>query len=187
MAQVTKEKGYVGMTVEDVCRIAGVSSRSFYQHYADKEEAFLAMYDQVIAALTAHVAEAYRRPGPWRGRVREGLEVLLNLIAAEPALARLCLVDILAAGEKGRAHWSKFLASFVPFFDDAELGGGLPRPSPVVVHALIGGVAQILYERVAADRTQEVPDLAPDLAYYVLLPFLGPDEAAEELSKGRSG
>jgi len=78
---------------------------------------------------------------------------------------------------------SRAIASFVPFFDEAELSPGVKRPSPVVVEAIVGGIAQLLFGYVATGRTQEVPDLAPEIAYFTLLPFLGSVEAAKELRR----
>src|SRR5206468_1361976 len=77
-------KGYNLTRVEDVIALAGVSRRTFYDHFPNKQEAFLAAYDFVVMQLRAGVASAYAADGSWASKVRRGLAAFLNLLASEP-------------------------------------------------------------------------------------------------------
>src|SRR5918996_5397040 len=70
MAQACAFEGYGGATVAAVIARAGVSRRTFYEHFRDREDCFLAAYDAILAQFFGHVIPAYERPEldwPWRG------------------------------------------------------------------------------------------------------------------------
>src|SRR3954471_7256007 len=83
IAKVVAEKGYAATSVADVIELAGVSRKTFYEHFRDKEACFLAAYDAGVDILLATMREA----GDTRSRVRAYLETL----AAEPDFARTFL------------------------------------------------------------------------------------------------
>src|SRR6185436_11274051 len=101
MARTVAAKGY-GAPLTDVCSAAGVSTRAFYEHFTDKEECFMATYERGVSLLLSSVNAAYDRPDAWPVRIRRGLEVMLHLLAAEPAFANLAIVEMLAAGPVDR-------------------------------------------------------------------------------------
>ncbi|MFD0744171.1 TetR/AcrR family transcriptional regulator [Phytohabitans flavus] len=100
MASTVARKGYVGTSLGDVCAAAGVSTRAYYQHFADKETCFLAAYERGVELLQGSVAVAYGQPGQWPERMRRGLGTLLHILAAEPAFAALSVVEVLAAAPR---------------------------------------------------------------------------------------
>ena len=65
--------GYGATRVEDIIALAGVSRRTFYDHFSNKEQAFLAAYDFVVEQLRIGVAGAYATGGTWASKVRRGL------------------------------------------------------------------------------------------------------------------
>ena len=93
--------GYGATRVEDIIALAGVSRRTFYDHFSNKEQAFLAAYDFVVEQLRIGVAGAYATGGTWASKVRRGLAAFLNLMAGEPELAHVCIVEAVAAGPQG--------------------------------------------------------------------------------------
>src|SRR5919112_619662 len=100
MAAVVAEKGYAATTVADVVERAGVSRRTFYEQFADKEACFLAAYDVGLAAVLERIGsavEAHPAAG-WGVRARSGVEAFLALLAAEPAFARALQIEFLTAG-----------------------------------------------------------------------------------------
>jgi AcrR family transcriptional regulator len=172
--------GYSATRVEDVIALAGVSRRTFYDHYANKEQAFLAAYDLVAAQLREGVARAYATRGTWAARVRRGLAAMLNLMASEPELAHVCIVEAVAAGPRALERRMEAMAAFRQFLTPPA-----NRRSPAIVTSLtgetvVGGVYEVVYSRVVTGRTAELPDLLPALLYSVLLPFVGPEVAAAE-------
>lgn len=101
MASVVAEKGYAAATVADVVERAGVSRRTFYEQFADKEACFLAVYDAALAVVLGQIREVAESGPPgagWRRRVRARVEAVLALLAFKPAFARALQVEILTAG-----------------------------------------------------------------------------------------
>ena len=172
--------GYAATRVEDVIALAGVSRRTFYDHYANKEQAFLAAYDLIVAQLRTGVSRAYATRGTWPARVRRGLAAMLNLMASEPELARVCIVEAVAAGPQALERRMQAMSVFRQFLTPPA-----NRRSPVIVSPLtgetvVGGVYEVIYSRVVTGCTAELPDLLPSLLYSVLLPLVGPEVAAAE-------
>ena len=98
MATTVAERGYANASLGEVCTTAGVSTRAFYEHFADKEACFLATFERGASLMQKSVAGAYSRPARWPQRMHRGLDTLLRILAAEPAFASLAVVEVLAAG-----------------------------------------------------------------------------------------
>jgi AcrR family transcriptional regulator len=109
------EKGYAATTIDDIVRGAGVSKKTFYEHFHDKLGAFLAAYEAASDELYEHVRlaqDATSDPGApaasnaedaWLDRTHAGIRAYLRWLAAEPALARVFLVEVAAAGPEALA------------------------------------------------------------------------------------
>jgi AcrR family transcriptional regulator len=143
MAQVVAEKGYAASTVADVVERAGVSRRTFYEQFDDKEACFLAAYDAGLAAVLFRIGEAVdvNPAAPWRERARAGVESFLALLASQPAFARALQVEILTAGP-----------------------AALDRRTGMLV--MFGGIWRNVHERARAEEPA-LPDL-PDEVFTIL-------------------
>src|SRR5918992_1285180 len=104
VADVTSAASYPEMTVEDVIVHAGVSRRTFYEHFKNKEEAFLAAYDAVLLQLLSIVQAAIDTEETFPARMCAGLRAFLDFLAREPGFARMCIVEALAAGPEAIAR-----------------------------------------------------------------------------------
>ncbi len=182
--QAASQSGYAAMRIEDVIAIAGVSRRTFYDHFANKEEAFLAAYELVLEQLLSAVTSAFASGESWTSRVRRGLAAFLNLLASEPVLAQVCVVEALAAGPRALARrtaaMEEFQALLQPPKGDALATSTAP---PVAVEAIVGGIYEVIYSRVTSQRTEELPSLLPSLLHSALLPFVGADVAEAEYER----
>src|SRR5260221_10731991 len=96
--RIVGEKGYAAATVSDLTKQAGISRTTFYELFADKEACFLAAYDNAVDAVVRRISIAYEAEERWPDRARAGLATLLEALVADPAQARLALVDVAAAG-----------------------------------------------------------------------------------------
>jgi AcrR family transcriptional regulator len=173
--------GYGDLRVEDIIAYAGVSRRTFYDHFANKEEAFLAAYDLVVEQLEAAVAAAHATGPSWPASIRRALAAFLNLLAAEPVLAHVCVVDVLAAGPRALERRAAALRRFERFLQPRDGSApGAASPTPLTVEAVVGGLYEVVYARVVDGRAAELPALMPSLLYSVLLPFAGEHVAAAE-------
>jgi AcrR family transcriptional regulator len=174
LAAVCADKGYADVTVQDITEHAGVSRRTFYDLFSDKEQCFLAAYDAVIERLLAQVRAAYLSgDSPWPERIAAALSMLVKLYMAEPDFARLVTVEILCAGQAGMSHREAALRQFAVFFETgaANLPARIDRH--VLVQAVIGGLYEILYSQILDGSTEELTELLPELVYCVLVPYLG--------------
>ncbi len=184
MLQAASQSGYAAMRIEDVIAVAGVSRRTFYDHFANKEEAFLAAYELVLEQLLSGVTSAFATGESWTSRVRRGLAAFLNLLASEPVLAQVCVVEALAAGPRALARRTEAMEAFQALLQPPK-GDALATSTapPVAVEAIVGGIYEVIYSRVTTNRTEELPSLLPSLLHSALLPFVGADVAEAEYER----
>jgi AcrR family transcriptional regulator len=177
---IAGEDGYAGMTVSAVIRRAGVSRKTFYEFFQDREACFLAAFDGVLAEALKGVRDAYASTEAWPDRLRAVLDTSLDALAAHPREARLGFVEVLAAGpralERRDAALREFMQFLEPGFDAAPAGTPVPQLMP---EAIVGALYEIIYARVLHDRVAELPALLPELLFCALAPFVGPASAAE--------
>lgn len=152
------EKGCGGATIEGIVKLAGVSSVTFYEHFRDKEECFVAAFDLALEQAGAELREAVPASGSWEVRVRAGLAALLAGVDAEPARARLCLVEAQKGGPRMRARYDEMLDEVA-----ATLGDRLGQ-------AVAGGLAWLLRERLELGGGGSARDLLPEMTEVVLAP-----------------
>ena len=126
--EVVSETGYAGLTVRAVVERAGVSRRTFYEHFSNKEDVFLAVYDVVVERLAGDVRLAYASGRTYPQQVAFGLETFLGRLAFYPALAHVCIVQVLAAGPDALARRARALQTFCDLIRPAgEARGGSRR------------------------------------------------------------
>ncbi|HSK48865.1 MAG TPA: TetR/AcrR family transcriptional regulator [Solirubrobacterales bacterium] len=182
IAEAIAENGYSGTTIAHITRHAAVSRRTFYEHFASKDECFVAAYDTVMEELRERVAGAFEDEDEWPRAVRAGIGAMLAFLAAEPHLARLCMVEALVAGPVVVERYDAAIQSFVPYFRGGREGRPpevLERLSPTTEEALVGGMVSLISRRIIAGKTAELETLLPDLVEFTLTPYLGSAEAAK--------
>lgn len=186
LAEEVAEKGYRAVTIADVVRRAGVARSTFYENFDSKEDCFLAAQQHAVSAALGHVIEAAGLAKKWPERVRLGLAALLDYVSEEPALARICIVEALAAGPASVQHHLESQQAFISLFrvgrDVSPQGAELPA---TVDEAIVGGLFWIIYQRLAADTPEALSELLPQLTEFALTPYLGV-AAARETSVSKS-
>lgn len=165
------ESGYADMSVEAILARAGVSRRTFYEHFKNKEDAFLAAYDAVVRRQARHIQRAYLEKTSVRDRLRAGVRAYLEFTASEPDLARMCIVEVLAAGPRAMARRGEAMRMFAAIIEDNihELIPGCRRAA-VSAEMIVGGIHEVVLSRILANRIDELPGLADDLLATVLMP-----------------
>jgi AcrR family transcriptional regulator len=186
IADAVASDGYAGAAVADVIDRAGVSRKTFYEHFANKEECFLAAYDDGVAtvldAIDAAVAEA---PHPYAA-AEAGTRAYVDTLAANPALARACFVEVLAAGpvalRRREAVLERFADQLVRIYDDA--GAVLdvlpPAPPRYVFRAAVGAVNELVTRELIAHGPEGLPSLAGPI-FDVEMRLLVGHQLAEEI------
>ena len=152
------ELGYARMTVESVIARAEVSRRTFYEHFRNKEEAFLAAYDHVMEGMMRRTTEAYVSVEGSAGRFGAGVRAFLEALAADPHAARMCIVEVKAAGRDAMARRDAVLRTFTGLLAP-EMGEPDDRMPELTVNGLYG----VVHARVEAGRAADLPALVPAL------------------------
>lgn len=183
MIRVVGRQGYKETSVADVIAEAGTSRTTFYKHFDDKHDCFLAAYDLLIDRVFDTVTARCDGEQPWLSRVRTGLATLVELFALEPELARTAVVEVAAAGAEARQrHWDA-VARFTGYLDggrELEFGDELPEHVSVMA---AGAVSGLIFDELVAGRTEQLPELMPDLLFAALVPYIGPAAATEEMRR----
>lgn len=178
LAEAVAERGYSAVTIGHITKAAKVSRRAFYQQFESKDECFLAAFEVVVGHMGELIIEAVEPIPDWPHRIVAGLRALLGFLASDPALARLCLVDSLTAGPAIAGRFGEAIAGFRPLLEPGRAERRSPRPLPDSTEdSLIGALATLLSRSVAAGEAERLPELLPDFVEFVLMPYLGPDEA----------
>ncbi len=188
MIRVAAAKGFEATTVADVVEIAAVSEETFYGMFEDKQACFLEAYDAVIDVLVAHVTSAFEAAAgePWPDRIAAGLRALVQLLAIEADIARMAMVEVTAAGDDARERYRAALGRFTPFLEEgrAYSGQGDELP-PDTARFAIGGATSMIFDEIRAGRGPELERILPDLVFAVLMPYLGPEAAEDEMRRVR--
>lgn len=182
--RIVAAKGYQATTVGDLTKEAGVSRTTFYELFEDKEACLLAAYDRAVDVLVRRIAAAYESEDRWPRRARAGLSALLDALAEEPALARLALVDIGAAGPAAQRRYRAAIQRLTPLFDEGRdfAPGGRDLPANTSRMA-IGGVTGLISDELLAGRAEQLPGLLPDVLFAALMPYIGPEATAGEVDE----
>ncbi len=178
VTNLAASEGYAALKVEEIAERAAVSLVAFYEHYADKEDAFLVAYEIGQGRALAAVERAYVAQDDWRLAVRAGIGALFRFLATEPAFAQIALVEALVAtprtAERARLAVGAFARLLVPGLEQTRG----QAPSAVTVEAVAGGLVELCLDYALAGRIAQLPELVPIATYLALAPFVGGEEAA---------
>jgi AcrR family transcriptional regulator len=185
MLNAVADLGYLETNVQDVIDRAGVSRPTFYEHFSNKEDCFLAAFDTSAERLRKKIHAAARKGGDvWRDRVRFGLEALLRFAMREPDTASTLIVEARAASATAVKRRVELLDDFARCLDEQarELLPGSDSHTVVTASGIVGGVESLLYSRLCKQEYDELEALLPSLMYFVVLPYEGHEAAAETLA-----
>jgi AcrR family transcriptional regulator len=185
MLRAASELGYGSTNVQDVIERAGVSRPTFYEHFANKEDCFLAAFDTSAQRLCDRLERAASKGGDsWRDRLRLALEELVRFSAAEPDTARTLVVEARAASAAAVMRRVELLDNFSSCLE-AQARDLLPGPnrhSAITASGVVGGVEALLYARLCKGEFDQLDALLPSMMYFAVLPYEGHAAASEELA-----
>lgn len=204
-ARVVSEHGYVGMSVARVTAHAGVSRRTFYEIFDDREDCFLALLDDALARATLIARDAAATvPGAagqagWRERIRTGLYALLRFAEEEPALGSLLVADALGGGPRVLERRARALDTLKHAIDEGQAHTRTGHdPPPLTAEGVIGAVLSVIHARLPTQispppangararsqrRSAALTELLNPLMGMIVLPYLGQAAAAKELAR----
>ncbi len=187
IVSAVSEKGYQAATVEDVVRGSGVSRKTFYEQFNNKEDCFLAAYDELVGRLVATVGEAYRAQNSWEARVVAAIGALLEFFASEPEAAQIGMIEVMAAGPVALERYRLAQRGFTVFLQEtAERSSYTGDLSARAGMAAIGGTAAVIAEMVREGKTRQLPAIRNDVATFGLAFFIGSSAAQRAVEVARA-
>jgi AcrR family transcriptional regulator len=205
--EVVAEHGGANVTVAHIVARSGVSRRTFYELFVDREDCFLAAFDDVIRRIAMVVLPVYEAQSRWKEKIRGGLSALLEFLEDDRGAARLVIVDALGAGANALERRRRVLVRVIAAVDEGrtvkgaddqgEDGDGSP---PMAAEGIVGGVLAVLHSRLLGSSSPStVPgpgggglgspddssllDLTGPLMSMIVLPYLGAGAARKELAR----
>jgi AcrR family transcriptional regulator len=187
--EVISELGYGGMSATAVVSRAGVSRRTFYELFEDREDCFLAIFEGAVSRIAVVARSAYEGERYWGEKVRAGLSALLQFIGDEPGLGSLVIVDALGAGPRvlqRRAQCLETLSKIV------EQGGTevttredsvAELRSVLTAECVVGTVLSVLHAWMLEADRRPPEELVNPLTAMIVLPYLGQAAATRELAR----
>jgi AcrR family transcriptional regulator len=168
MVATVAEKGYEATTVADLVKLSSVSRSAFYRHFEDKQACFLAAVEALVGpALERLGGDEGTEPGVDRGR--RAFVGLIESIVSQPAAAKMCIVEVYAAGDEGAALVDRMFDSATEVA--ARLLSRIPGRENMpeeLVRSLVGGIQKVIHKRLWRGEEQELVDLAPQLWDWML-------------------
>jgi AcrR family transcriptional regulator len=164
MIGAVEEKGYRTATVADVIALAGVSRKTFYNHFANKRACFLAAYDLISERAVGRLTRAYGEAEGWPDRVEAAIRALFEAAIENPGALRVALLEIGAVGPAGFERRERSIAGYEGFILDAtKLAPGRGTMSETNLRTVVGGLMRVLTRRVLHGDRDELLALVPDL------------------------
>ena len=187
MIAATGTKGYGSTTIADITRHAHVSRDTFYEQFANKEQCFVAAYDAVTRELLERMVAAGTSQPSYIDGMREGVRAYLKFWSENADAARVCMVEVMAAGDEAAAHREHTMRSFVRLYRAVEERAraedpGLPNVPDVVSRAIVYAAVELTTQYIREDRISSLPQLENDVLYLWLMLIAGHETAAAALA-----
>ena len=165
-AAVFARVGYAEASAESISREAGMSKATFYEHFANKEECILALFDAAAEQVRDAVAASAQVGDAPEVRIRQGVRAFLTALVAYPDHARTLLVEIIGAGPRAAERRDRVLQGFADLIDrrnrEAAERHGAPRlRSPDDAYALVGAIVELAVRQLRHGRPADPLDLEP--------------------------
>jgi AcrR family transcriptional regulator len=187
--EAVEEVGYARLTVAQVIGRAKVSRKTFYDVFLDREDCFLAAFNEAIARVETVAVDAYQAQSSWREGMRAGLTAILGFMQVEPGLARLCVVEALGAGPRVLARRGEVLKQLEHVVEGGRKTSGTRssrstrEPADITAEGVVGAVFAVLHTRLLTGGRKPLTELVGPLMSMIVLPYLGARVASNELSR----
>ncbi len=184
MVEEVAERGVGNVTVSDVVARSGVSRRTFYEIFKDREDCFLAAHNNALEKLANVVVPAYKQKGAWQTKIRSALTALLEQLDREPAAGQLVIVETLGAGHNALEHRRRGIAQILTIVEEGrnESKTGADAP-PLTAEGVVGGVLSVLHARLTEPDPGNLVELVNPLTSMIVLPYLGAAAARKEIGR----
>jgi len=176
LCRAVEERGLAATTIADIVRHARVSKRTFYEHFADKDECFFAAYRAVSADVMRQVAGAVDFDASWEAQIEAAVRAYVGALDSRPKLTRAFFLEIHAAGpgaiELRREVLSEFAELTRSFAGEARRRQPALQPlTPAMATAMVGGINELMLLKVERQmKLDELGDTAVALCKALVAP-----------------
>jgi AcrR family transcriptional regulator len=177
MIESCAEKTYAATTISDIVGRASISRTTFYKRFPDKRQCFDAALDHCVEKVQAAAAVAHSPADAPPEAVRKATEAVLELLAAQPALAQLVMGEAVTVDPAVIDRYRRLL---IPAVEDLWTAVGQPVTPHSAPRLAFGRVQVLIFNQIATGRTTEMLEILPEIVYLALLPFAGHDEAVKQ-------
>ncbi len=190
MVELVAERGVSNATIAHIVARSGVSRRTFYELFKDREDCFVAAFDMAVERASRYVREVYDPQASWAARIRASLIALLSFLDAEPFMARLLIVESLGAGPRALQRRSRVLAVLIAGVDEGRTLTGTGKstkggsePTLLSAEGVVGAVLSVLHARLLEKNPGRLVELTNPFMGMIVLPYLGPAASRRELAR----
>ena len=183
MFDVATEKGAANVSVAHVVERSGVSRRTFYEAFTDREDCFLAAFEEALGFASERVLPAYHSGSSWRERIRSSLIAFLSFLDDEPVVGRLLVAESLGGGPRTLKRRARLLTQITKVVDEGRNEPKATTPAPLTAEGVIGGALSVIHTRLIEPGHTPLVELTNPLMSMVVLPFMGSATARRELDR----
>jgi AcrR family transcriptional regulator len=171
-ARVVVEKGYEALSIPTISATAGTSNQTFYEHFRNKREAFIAAFEILSGEVLRVTAAAFAAAGDRPEAIGAGIRAMLEHIAANQLFARLAFFELPTAGPAALDHADTAMAGFTAFLTPELLPSGVEGSvSSPILEAIGSGIWAAIQHEIAHGREAELPEKAPEITRIALAPL----------------
>jgi AcrR family transcriptional regulator len=182
VVEIVAERGFADTTVRLVTARAKVSTRTFYECFGSLEDCVVAILDETLERTRFVVESAFEREGSWQEGVRGALAGMLALFDGEPQLARVCVLEMLAAGPAVLEHRERAIVQVRALVVE-HLGADASRALPLAFESTVVSVIGVIHARLVTEEPEPLIALLGPLMGLILAPYLDEQELEAEIAR----
>jgi len=176
------EMDYADFSLLEALKRAGLGMAEFEAEFSSLDECLFAEYDRLTSDLVSHSGAACGAEAEWPTRVRVGLSALLEELAARPRAAQVLIRKFPTIRPAAYERYARFLSDLAALLSDGRRYSGLEDDLPAEVELLAVGAAEsLIFTQVDGGHAERLPEMLPEILFSILVPFIGPDRAADEM------
>jgi AcrR family transcriptional regulator len=183
MLDSATDGGAGSVSVADVVERSGVSRRTFYELFDDREDCFYAAFEQALSQVCERVVPAYLGQKSWRERIRAGLVALLGFFDREPQIGRVLIAESLSGGPRALERRGEVVGKLTSILEQGAGEGKTVASPPLTGEGIVGGVLAVIGRRLDQEPHTQMVELANPLMSMIVLPYLGAGAARRELQR----
>jgi AcrR family transcriptional regulator len=181
--ELVGEQGYDATSIAGICDRAGISEQEFHAHFADRQSCLEVVWEAMVSDYIGTCRGAYLEAESWRAGLRAAGYAALDWLFADEARTRFFLIEVMAGGEMVRAHRDRMMNEFIEMLDAGRAEpGSRDSLSRGTAEGLTGAVYNNAIESIRArEGLAESRQRVKNVMHLIVLTYLGPEAAAEEL------